>query len=74
MTSRSRFYRSKTPMGTVPISVIYGYKYPLSPAEFRKPSLITTVQPEPVTRAWPSARHVTEPSYPSPPAVVSTQY
>ena len=26
---KSSFGRSRTPMGTVPISVIYGYKYPL---------------------------------------------
>ena len=26
---KSSFGRSRTPMGAVPISVIYGYKYPL---------------------------------------------
>merc|ERR1712029_694421 len=30
-TWKSSFGRSRTPMGTVPISVIYGHKYPLSP-------------------------------------------
>ena len=30
---KSSFGRSRTPMGTVPISVIYGYKYPLRESE-----------------------------------------
>ena len=31
MENPDRFNHTKTPMGTVPISVIYGFKYPLSP-------------------------------------------
>ena len=72
MTSRSRFHRSRTPMGTVPISVICGYKYPLSPVEFRKPSLAATIQQGPYNTAWPSACYGTESSYPTPPAIVSS--
>jgi len=50
---KSSFGRSRTPMGTVPISVIYGYKYPLSPI----PNKTTSTPPysRKSTAAWPSS-------------------
>ena len=60
MTERSRFDRCLTPMGTVPISVIYGFNYPVG--KTRTPPPPTTSQtispsrgatrPVPV---WPSS-------------------
>ena len=57
MDSRSRFHRSRTPMGTVPISVICGFNYPLSPGETRPKTSYTQTSPmlSIKKKAWPSS-------------------
>ena len=59
-------------MGTVPISVICGFKYPLSPGEARSTSSYaqTSSERKITERIWPSARQATS-VYASPPEIVS---
>merc|ERR1712029_907309 len=66
-TWKSSFGRSRTPMGTVPISVIYGYKYPLSPIPV-KAGLSSSSYRE--ASAWPSCLHTTDSTAINPPQVV----
>ena len=51
------FHRTKTPMGTVPISVIHGFKYPLSPGEMRSQACYTQTSPLMKIKEsiWPSS-------------------
>ena len=47
-------------MGAVPISVIYGYSYPLSPINTRAKSCFSNenLEKKPADKMWPSARGI----------------
>ena len=54
MANRDRFERCLTPMGTVPISVIYGYSYPVNEVAPKTVSA-TPKRGEQKIPAWPSS-------------------
>ena len=58
MTERSRFDRCLTPMGTVPISVIYGFNYPVGKGRTPPPPPQTISPSRGASRpvpVWPSS-------------------
>jgi len=71
---KSSFGRSRTPMGTVPISVIYGYKYPLSPVTDKSPQNKKISNSSYKAAPWPSCLNtISSTSTTQPPQVVPTR-